>query len=212
EVRRFVRRDDLERIDAGLAEARRTGRTWNAEYRVVPPSDHAHAGETRWVAVESSIVRDSGGTPAGLLGVTRDITHHKRAVKVLAERNAQLALAGRAALVGSYGHDVKDGEVQVSEGYAAIHGLPEGTTAPTRREWRDRVHPGDVGRLDGFRGQAFGDRRREYKVEYRIVLPNCGVRWIESRSFISYDGDGNAERVIGVNIDVTERKLTELAL
>jgi PAS domain S-box-containing protein len=212
EMRRFVRRDDLERIDAALAKARRTGGTWNAEYRVVPPPDHAHFGETRWVAVESSIVRNPDGTPAGLLGVTRDITHHKRAENVLAERNAQLALAGRAALVGSYGYDIKGGKMQVSQGYAAIHGLPEGTTETTRRDWRDRVHPDDVERLDGFRGQAFGDRRREYNVEYRIVLPNCGVRWIESRSFISYDVDGNAERVIGVNIDVTERKLRDLAL
>src|SRR5262249_392030 len=51
-----------------------------------------------------------------------------------------------------------------------------------------------------------------YNVEYRIVLPDRGVRWIESRSFISYDSDGNAQRVIGVNIDVTDRKRTELAL
>jgi PAS domain S-box-containing protein len=38
------------------------------------------------------------------------------------------------------------------------------------------------------------------------------VRWIESRSFISYDGDGHARRLIGVNIDVTERKQTEARL
>ena len=209
---RFVHHEDLKRIDGAIAEAQHTRGNWRAEYRVLPSPGHPHAGETRWVAVEGSIVRDAHGAPVQLFGVTRDITHHKRAEKVLAERNAQLALAGRAALVGSYGYDIRDGKMQVSEGYAAIHGLPTGTTETTRREWRDRVHPDDVGRLDEFRGQAFGDRRREYNVEYRIVLPNCGVRWIESRSFISYDGDGNAERVIGVNIDVTERKLTDLAL
>src|SRR5262249_53627494 len=69
-----------------------------------------------------------------------------------------------------------------------------------------------AGRLDGLRMQAFGERRREYNVEYRIVLPGRGVRWIESRSLISYDGDGKAQRVIGVNIDVTDRKRTEVAL
>src|SRR5262249_24030648 len=69
-----------------------------------------------------------------------------------------------------------------------------------------------AGRLDGLRMQAFGERRREYNVEYRIVLPGRGVRWIESRSLISYDGDGKAQRVIGINIDVTNRKRTEVAL
>ena len=38
------------------------------------------------------------------------------------------------------------------------------------------------------------------------------VRWIDSRSFISYDRDGAAPRVVGANIDVTQRKETEAAL
>jgi len=45
-------------------------------------------------------------------------------------------------------------------------------------------------------------------VEYRIVRAG-EVRWIESRSFISYASDGRPQRVIGVNIDVTERKRAE---
>jgi two-component sensor histidine kinase len=42
-------------------------------------------------------------------------------------------------------------------------------------------------------------------VEYRIVR-HGEIRWIESRGFISYDGDGSPQRIIGVNIDITERK------
>jgi len=142
----------------------------------------------------------------------RDIRERQEAELTLTERNTQMALAGTAALVGSFGYDVNNGKMQVSEGYVAIHGLPQGTTETTRREWRDRLHPKDIGRLDGLRSQAFCERRREYNVEYRILLPGRGVRWIESRSFISYDGNGNAQRVIGVNIDVTDRKRTEVAL
>jgi PAS domain S-box-containing protein len=144
--------------------------------------------------------------------ISRDNKERIASERALAERDAQIALAGAAALVGSYGYDVNSGKMQVSAGYAAIHGLPDGTTETTRSEWRDRLHPDDVRRLDGLRSQTFGQRRHEYNVEYRIVLPNRGVRWIESRSLISYDGDGNAQRVIGVNIDVTDRKGTEVAL
>jgi PAS domain S-box-containing protein len=165
--------------------------------------------------------RDPKGSVIGWIACVADITASRRAELALAERNAQLALAernaqlalvGRAALVGCYAFDVNKGEMQISEGYAVIHGLPERTTETTRREWRDRLHPEDIGRLDELRSQTFSDRRGEYNVEYRIVLPNRGVRWIESRSFISYDGDGNAQRVVGVDIDVTERRRTEQAL
>src|SRR5262249_47699637 len=87
----FVHPDHLSRIYAALAEAQRTGGVWNVEYRVVPPPKHPHAGETRWVALESSITRDLQGAPVGLLGVTRDITVHKRTEVALRASEARLA-------------------------------------------------------------------------------------------------------------------------
>jgi PAS domain S-box-containing protein len=127
----------------------------------------------------------------------------------LRERNAQLALAGRAARVGSYTYDVNKGVMLISEGYAAIHGLPEGTTETSYREWRARVHPEDLGQAEALRNQAFADRRKEDNAEYRIVLPTGEVRWIERRGSISYCEHGRPERVVGVNIDITERKGAE---
>jgi integral membrane sensor domain MASE1/two-component sensor histidine kinase len=142
-----------------------------------------------------------------LLGAV--FTERRKAELALAERNAQLALAGKVALVGSYEYDVNKGVMQISEGYAAIHGLPEGTTETTRGEWRTRVHPEDVGRVESHRSRTFRNRQRDYNVGYRIVPDSRVVRWIESRGFISYGLDGRPQRVTGVNIDVTERKRVE---
>ena len=208
ESRRFVHPDDRVRIDAALTEAKRRGGRWHVKYRVLPPPGHPHVGETRWIAVDSSIVRDPRGTPVGLLGVTRDITERKRAEQ-------GFALAARTGLIGTYaydtGYDADIEKVQISPGYAAIHGLAEGTTEITRKVWLARVHPEDVERLQVLRNQAFHERRREYSVDYRIVRAG-EVRWIDSRVFISYNSDGHPQRVIGVNIDVTERRRTEQVL
>src|SRR5262245_5324098 len=130
----------------------------------------------------------------------------QRTEQALTERNLQLALAGEAALVGSYSYDVGADAMQVSEGYAAVHGLATGTVETTRSEWRARTHPGDFARVENTRKQAFRERRAEYDIEYRIVRSDGEVRWIESRSFISYATDGTPQRVIGVNIDITQRK------
>jgi PAS domain S-box-containing protein len=212
ESRRFVHPDDRVRIDAALTEAKRRGERWNTEYRVLPPPDHPHAGETRWIAVDSSIVRDPQGIPLGLLGVSRDITERKRAEQTLADVHAQRALAGRTGLIGTYacdiGYNTDIEKAQISPGYAGIHGLPEGTAEITRNAWLARVHPEDVERLHVLRKQAFDQRRRESSVDYRIVRAG-EVRWIESRAFISYNSDGHPQRMIGVNIDVTERKRAE---
>jgi PAS domain S-box-containing protein len=211
ESRRFVHRADLTRIDTALAKASGNGGVWNAEYRVMhPPDRHPHAGETRWVAVESSIVCDSQGNPKRLLGITRDITHQKQAEQALAERNMQLSLAGKSAWVGSYAYDPGVDVMQIDAGYAALHGLPDGTVETTRSEWRARAHPEDLVRLEEMQSQAFRGRWGGYDIEYRIVRSGGEVRWIESRSFISYATAGRPERVVGVNIDITERKLAEV--
>jgi PAS domain S-box-containing protein len=212
EGRRYVHPDDRARIDAAFSGAKRTGGVWNAEYRVVHPPSHPHAGETRWIAVEGSVLYSADGTPMRLLGVSRDITQRKRAEEALAERNLQLALASRAALVGSYAYDVDTERMQISEGYATMHGFPEGTAETTRSAWLARAHPEDIARLDALRRQVFRERRAEQSMVYRIVHPNGEVRWIESRSFVSYGSDGNPQRVVGVNIDVTERQRTEALL
>jgi PAS domain S-box-containing protein len=157
-------------------------------------------------------LRDEAGVIVGVVSMTVDITERKKAERVLAERNTQLALAGKIALVGSYTFDISSETVQVSRGYAAIHGLPEGTVEINRRDWRSRVHPQDLPRLDDHLQQAFANRRGDHYCEYRIVRSGGEIRWIESRSLISYDRDGAAQRIVGVHIDVTERKQAEAML
>jgi PAS domain S-box-containing protein len=198
-----------DRIDAALAEAQRTGGIWNAEYRVEPPAGHLHAGETRWVAVEGSIVRNSRGTVAGLLGVTRDVTERKRTERALAERDLQLAMAGKSARVGTFSYDVDTGKMQISAGYAAIHGFPDGTTEIACRQWQVCLRPEDLARWEELQSLTFSQRRREYSWEYRIGRPEGEVRWIEARVFVLYDCDGRAQRLVGVDIDITSRKKAE---
>jgi PAS domain S-box-containing protein len=149
-----------------------------------------------------------GCLAAFIAKTSRDVRERQEAEMTLAERDAHLALAAKAGLVGSYSYDPNCDGVQISEGYAAIHGLPEGTKESTRIAWWSRMLPEDRERINSHRRQAFSERRREYDVEYRIVRAG-EIRWIEARGFISYSRDGHPQRVIGVNIDITERKRAE---
>ena len=151
---------------------------------------------------------DGKGAIVGVVNMTVDISELKKAQRALAERDVQLALAGKAGLVGTYAHDFNRDMMQVSEGYAAIHGLPDGTTECSRSEWKRRVHPEDLARKLAVESKAIRERSGDYSVEYRIDR-NGEVRWIELRGFISYDSDGSPQRIIGVNIDITERKRSE---
>lgn len=210
--RRFIHHDDRACIDERFAQAWRADGAWNAEYRVVHPPGHALAGEVRWIAFEGAIVRGSQPKSARLLGVSRDITHRKQSEKALAERNMQLALAGKSGLVGSYAYDHGTDMMHVSEGYVAIHGLPDGTTKNARSECDAHTYADDLARIRALRDQAVREQRGEYDANYRIVCRGGAIRWVESRSFISYDANGKPQQTIGVNIDITERKRAEEAL
>src|SRR5215470_16282782 len=199
-----VHPDDLPQLDAIGHRALATKETELVlEFRIL------RDGEVRWIESRVLISYNEVGRAVRRIGAQVDVTERKRAEDALAERNAQLALAGRAAQVGVYTYDVNKGAMLISEGYAAIHGLPGGTTETSYSEWRARVHPEDLDRAEAPRDQAFADRQKEDKAEYRIVLPTGEVRWIERRGSISYGEDGRPEREVGVNIDVTERKRAE---
>jgi PAS domain S-box-containing protein len=153
---------------------------------------------------------DESGAVVGVVSMKLDITERKKAEAALADRNAQLALARKVALVSSHTYDFVTGITVLSPGSAAIYGLPEGTAELSREECRARVHAGDVERLDEELKSALGKQRRELVSEFRIVrADNREVRWIEARSTVSYDGAGRPLRFAGVSIDVTERKRSE---
>ena len=125
-------------------------REYAVEYRIV-----RSGGEVRWIELRSFISYIAKGAHERVIGVNIDITERKKAELALAERDAQLALAGKAARVGSFAIDIGTGRVQISPGYATIHGLAEGTEEFPREEWRGRVHPDDFGQLDALRSQAY---------------------------------------------------------
>ena len=142
---------------------------------------------------------DERGAIVGVVSMKLDITERKRAEATLAERNAQLALASKVALVGSHTYDCLTEITTLSPGCAAIYGLPEGTVELSRDESQARVHPDDLERLKAEFNRALEQKRRELVSEFRIVRADNGkVRWIEARSIISYDASLHHCRVTGV--------------
>jgi PAS domain S-box-containing protein len=152
--------------------------------------------------------RDPDGSVIGWIACVSDITSSKQAEARLAERNAQLDLAGKIARIGRFTYDDATQKMQISPDYAVIYGLPEGTLEISREEWRALVHPDDLPGLDSIAGHAISNGETEFVLEFRI-LRHGEVRWIESRVLMSYNELGRPVRRTGANIDITERKRAE---
>ena len=73
------------------------------------------------------------------------------------------------------------------------------------------VHPEDKALV----ANAVADARRSrkpYAAEFRVLRPDGNVRWMTGRGQFYYDANGDAERMLGMSVDITERKLAEEAL
>ena len=123
----------------------------------------------------------------------------------LQETEELLALAQEAGRIGIFEWQVQTGVVRLSPRFLSLYGL---TAFDGRYEsWLKCIFREDVPRITDLFDTAFAAREREMQGEFRIVSPSDGkLKWMEARNNLFYDADGRPVRVVGVSVDITERK------
>jgi two-component system cell cycle sensor histidine kinase/response regulator CckA len=98
----------------------------------------------------------------------------------------------------------------VSPAYERIWGRSCESLAANFMEWIEAIHPEDRQRIHTsfFEHSLLGN----YDQEYRIVRPDGSIRWVRDRGFPIEDREGIPYRVVGIAEDITNQKLTEVAL
>ncbi len=165
-----------------------------------------------------------GGELSVLLSVSTLVPHGISAVCVLVtdlteqKRNEETALVRKrlelsqsVGRVGTFDWDVRSGLVVWTTELEALFGLPPRAFDGTYADWAKRVHPDDLAGIEGKIAESLATAR-PFHGEYRIIWPDGSLHWIEAKGSADYDEQGNATRVVGVNLDVTERKMLELRL
>jgi len=157
-------------------------------------------------------IRDEHGNITRWFGTCTDIDHVKRMSEALRESEARLRLAQSVTQAGVFDWNVHTNEVSWTPELEALYGLSPGEFGRTYQDFRERIHPEDLARIELERDQALTKQRRWQDLEFRIVLPSGEVRWIDSVGGGVYDESGSLVRVLGINKDVTQRKRSEEAL
>ena len=121
-----------------------------------------------------------------------------------------LKLCEQAASLGTWHWDASSGQVTCSQAMLRMLGLP-GDAVPTIERALSLLHPNDRDWVAGG-VRAAVEKRDNYYDEFRIVRPDGGIRWISSRGQVLRGEDGRVERVVGISLDITERRQTEEAL
>ncbi|AUT03306.1 histidine kinase [Nostoc sp. CENA543] len=140
------------------------------------------------------------GHPAICIGMFQDVTRLKQIEENLRQTEERLQLALSSAQIVAWDMDLMTNHVVCSPNALAIWGMEVGTA----EEFFAVIHPDDqLQVLQAAQRAAAGDTF--YQQEYRVIASD-GVRWLSSQGRVYLDAAGRGVRMVGVSVDITERK------
>ena len=124
---------------------------------------------------------------------------------------ARLASAQQRAKIGSWELSLADKSGTWSDEMFRLFARDPAQGIMTVDQFVSIIHPQDRAFIVGDLAQTIAERR-ELAHEFRIILPDGSVQWIESRGELTYDAAGEPVSLIGTSQDITERGRAEALL
>ncbi len=168
----------------------------------------------RWISAVYTPTRDARGKIDGWVAVIVDIDDRIKAQQQneeTARRTQEIFnLVHSIGLIGHWEWNAQTDENSWSPEIEALYGLPPGGFEGGYEGWTRLLHPDDVNKAAADVQQAL--ETGKYFTEFRVVWPDGSVHWLEARAKVFHDERGKPLRIVGVNMDITERKRIEEAL
>ena len=167
-------------------------------------------GEAFWASGEISPIRDSAGTPIGLVKVLRDHTAQHLAASAMRELEARLRRAQEAGGVGLFSLNLDTSIVMPTPEFCKIYGLPSAEALPID-VIDELIFPAD--REIAVHSETRSDGHSPLNVEYRIRRADNGQRRVIARKGeFERDEHGQVVRFVGVVQDVTDQRRAQQEL
>jgi PAS domain S-box-containing protein len=113
-------------------------------------------------------------------------------------------LATKAARAGVYEMDETGTAVWWSDTMHELYGMRPQSFQPTLRSWLELIHPADRATAEAAITAAMSERQSLH-TRYRVARPDGSVIHLESVAAVVSDPVGGGARMVGIDLDVTER-------
>ncbi len=194
---------DRERVRQTIAESIASRQPYDIDYRTVSPDGEV----VKWIRAMGTTIYDAAGSPIQFSGITIDATERVRVQEELQASAERLKLAVQTGKLGIWELDLETNEMTSSATHKANFGRPADASF-TYDEQTKSVHPDDLERVRTTVAASISERT-EYEIEYRNIWPNGTVHWVLSRGRTNLGPDGTPNQLVGVTLDITERRAME---
>jgi PAS domain S-box-containing protein len=174
---------------------------------------HLRRGGSRFFANGSvRPLHDSNGAVTGFIKIARDETERRAAEATLRETEQRYRLVAKATNDAIWDWNLASGRVDWNEALGVLFGYQEEDVEPTGDWWIGHIHPQDREQIDAAIHAVIAGPDDQWAAEYRFRRADGSYADVFDRGHVFRDEDGNAVRMIGAMLDLTERKRAEEAL
>jgi PAS domain S-box-containing protein len=122
--------------------------------------------------------------------------------------NDRLRLALESSKSVGWDWEIKSGQESSFGDLKTIYGISSDSYVGHFEDFRRRVHPDDQQQVWKAVNDAM-QSHEPYAAEFRILWPNGTVRWVAAKGKFYYSRNGEPERMLGTETDITDHKRME---
>ncbi|MGE5093208.1 MAG: PAS domain S-box protein [Bacillota bacterium] len=165
-------------------------------------------GNRFWANGATTALRDADGSVIGFAKIVHDRTDQKRTEEALRESQQRLTAALHAAQMGTWRWDIASDVYTFDQSLHALFGLSPDDRIRSFADFLEHLHPEDRSTVV-VAFQRSVNEGVDFNVEFRVPLPDGGLRWLRDQGQVVRDADGQVESLTGACVDITERRRTE---
>jgi len=150
-----------------------------------------------------------GGKVVGLTGVMSDITKQKKEEEKLKKSEEGLKRAQSIAQMSSWEWDIVSNTSEFSEESYKLFDINPVGKRLSFEKFLESVHPEDRDIMQEAVNDSFKRKEKEYTTQFRLIRKDGTERIFHTRAEIKYDDKGKPIMMIGISLDITDRKKLE---
>ncbi|MFM9967346.1 MAG: ATP-binding protein [Burkholderiales bacterium] len=204
--------DSVASRDRSMPMSGRHAATMSAAASAEEISHRRSDGTLQWLAVESRHV-EPGNALAGKIVSIIDITERKTVEAELMKATERIDLAVRTSALSVWEWDEARGSLYMDAAWPVMLRAQGKESYLTLSEMEKLIHPEDVERANAVRIECIKGIVPHLSMEFRVHCATGEWIWIHTQGeVVERDQGGRARRLVGTNVNVSQRKLAEAEL
>jgi len=166
----------------------------------------AKDGQEKSISFSVNFIYDGQGNPKNIVGSFRDISEMVKARELQLEIEERINLATNAADIGIWNWDLLTNVTYYSDVWKAQLGYAPDELENSFSVWEELLHPDDYDRMNEELQNYIQNPEEFFHAEFRLRHKDGSYRWIRNQSSSDINAKGEIIKMLGVHIDITQRK------